>query len=363
MPSKTLWTVGGIAISGLVVAGIIHAAASGIPVETAQVKKGSIREFVDERAVTRLPRTYQITMPINGRVEEIALQEGMTVEGNLTGKGDNYVARIVPGDLDLAVRQATAAVNRLQASINEGDDASVEETGFQQTKAFATSMAETVKVAWERVLSGKDNYAYYKKQLDRIEKLADTGAQSQDALDRAALDKTQASHDLQEDQLVHAATVAMQAATDLMPTMVRQYIDRKSSLTRDVLVKQKAEAEIQLEQVVLDQQRGTMYSPVDGVVLRRHVTNEGFLTAGEPLLEIGRLEDLEIEADVLSLDVVDAKIGCPVEIHGPAIGPTPAKGTVVRIFPAGFTKVSSLGVEQQRVKSSSTSTRTISRDC
>jgi HlyD family secretion protein len=80
------------------------------------------------------------------------------------------------------------------------------------------------------------------------------------------------------------------------------------------------------------------------------VTNERFLNAGSPLLEIGRLEDLEVEADILSLDVVSAKKGDRVEIYGPAIGKIPARGTVERIYPAGFTKVSSLGVEQQRVK-------------
>ena len=52
-----------------------------------------------------------------------------------------------------------------------------------------------------------------------------------------------------------------------------------------------------------------MTSPVDGVVLARHVTNERYLAAGTTLLEIGRLEDLEVEADVLSLDVVAAKPG------------------------------------------------------
>jgi len=93
-----------------------------------------------------------------------------------------------------------------------------------------------------------------------------------------------------------------------------------------------------------------MTSPIDGVVLARFVTNEGHLPAGTRLLEIGRLEDLEVEADVLSVDVVGAKPGDQVEIYGPAIGASSVRGTVARVYPAGFTKVSSLGVEQQRVK-------------
>jgi HlyD family secretion protein len=93
-----------------------------------------------------------------------------------------------------------------------------------------------------------------------------------------------------------------------------------------------------------------MRSPVDGVVLERFISNERYLEAGKSLLEIGRMEDLEIEADILTLDAAEIRVGGPVEIYGPAIGRQPAKGVVARIHPAGFTKVSSLGVEQQRIK-------------
>jgi len=117
-----------------------------------------------------------------------------------------------------------------------------------------------------------------------------------------------------------------------------------------VLLKQKAEAEARLQKILQEQQRGEMQSPVSGTVLKRFVSNERFLTAGTPLLEIGQLQQMEVEADVLTLDVVAAKVGDEVEIYGPAIGEKKVKGRVMRIYPAGFTKISSLGVEQQRVK-------------
>ena len=96
-----------------------------------------------------------------------------------------------------------------------------------------------------------------------------------------------------------------------------------------------------------------MTSPVDGIVLERAVTVEQFISAGTLLLKIGRLADLEIETDILSQDVVHVRPGDRVEIYGPAVGRAVGhgvRGTVARVFPAGFTKVSSLGVEQQRVK-------------
>jgi HlyD family secretion protein len=123
-----------------------------------------------------------------------------------------------------------------------------------------------------------------------------------------------------------------------------------------VLRHRKAQVDARLKRALLDQQRGTMTSPVDGVVLSRAVSNECLLPAGATLLEIGRLEDLEVEADVLSPDVVRFREGSQVDVYGPAVGQPAADGkdhadgTVQKIFPAGFTKISSLGVEQQRVK-------------
>lgn len=98
---------------------------------------------------------------------------------------------------------------------------------------------------------------------------------------------------------------------------------------------------------------GGSKSPLEGVVLERLERDEQFLSAGAILLKIGDLSELEVEADVLSQEVVRIHPEQEVEIYGPAIGAREGegvKGKVVRIYPAGFTKLSSLGVEQQRVK-------------
>lgn len=345
-----IWLILGSAVIGVVVlVWIVSALSSGVPVEVATAKRQLIREFVDERAITRLPRTYLITMPFNGRIEEITLQEGMAVKKGDENDPNNYVARIVPRDVQLAVEQGDAAHKALEARIRENADNTVEETGYRQTVDFVKSMNATVDAAAARVQAGRARHAYAESNLGRVRSAAGSGAYTKDDLERAILRELEARVDYQQDTLVHDAMMAMQAATNLMPTMVRQYIARKG-LTGNVLQEEKAEAWARMQQVRQDEQRGTMRSPVDGVVLRRHVTDERFLTAGQSLLEIGRLEDLEVEADVLSLDVVEAQPGHQVKIYGPAIGEPPASGTVARVYPAGFTKVSSLGVEQQRVK-------------
>ena len=297
-------------------------------------------------------------MPFAGRIDSV-VSEGTRVlrledlkPGTPVKKGD-VVARIVPRDIQLSVERADAEVRRLEAAIAENEDVGVERTVKEQALQLIKSMTATVEAARERLRSGKSKLDYAKWDFERVRKLAATGARTQDELEQAQVRKVQAEVDYRQDRLVHAAMAAMAVATDLMPTMVQKYIERKLVMTNKVLSAQQAEAEVRRQQVLEDKQRGTMRSPVDGVILKRSITNERLLTAGATLMEIGRPEDLEIEADVLSLDVVDAKKGDPVAIYGPAVG-RPADrsipGTVDRIYPAGFTKISSLGVEQQRVK-------------
>ena len=83
--------------------------------------------------------------------------------------------------------------------------------------------------------------------------------------------------------------------------------------------------------------------------MRRAVSNLRMLPAGELLLEIGRPEALEIEVEVLSQEAVDITAGDAVDIIVPTVRHEPLQGTVSRVEPRGFTKISSLGVEQQRV--------------
>ncbi|MEX2185396.1 MAG: efflux RND transporter periplasmic adaptor subunit [Pirellulales bacterium] len=315
----------------------------GQSVESALVRRDTIVELIDEQAKTRLPETQLVTMPYAARIEPIALDEGARVE-----KGQ-VVAQIVQRDLDLQVNQAEAAYERLEAAYAENADTSVEDTSYKQALAFVTSMTATVAAARERVKSGKAKLDYAQGNFERIKSLRPSGAKSLDDEERALLLKIESEVEYRQDELILAAIEATQTATGLMPTLVMQYIGRKS-LTGEVWKKQQAEALAALEQAKVDRQRGTMLSPVDGVVLERYDSNERYVAAGTVLLRIGELDRLEVESEVLTQDVGNVKPGDTAEVYGPAIGGRLAVAAVDRIFPAGFTKISSLGVEQQRVK-------------
>ncbi|MEO8496172.1 MAG: HlyD family efflux transporter periplasmic adaptor subunit [Planctomycetota bacterium] len=318
---------------------------SGLPVQTAKVTRGPIREFVDERGKTRLPEEHLITMPFAGRVEAIALVEGTTVAAG------QVVARISPTDIDEEVAEARAAVDRLEASLVENDDSTIEQSTREQAELFVESMVSTVAAAEARKLAGKTRLDYREIFLGRIRKLAETGVETQDDLDKAELAYVESQIDYRTDVLTAEALKAMQAATNLLPRIVTEQISKKS-LSAAVLRQQKQEAEARLRQALTRKERSEMKSPVDGVILKRHITNEQYLAAGTALLGIGQVGQLEIEADVLSEDVVKIRPGDAVDAFGAAIGATAGHGVagvVDRIYPSGFMKVSSLGVEQQRV--------------
>jgi len=349
MKTRTWLIVVSVVVIAIAMAVTAGSLSPGEPVEVAEVREGPIREFVDERGKTRLPETYLITMPFNGRIQPITLSEGHPVD-----KGER-VAQVVPEDLQLAVDRAEAVVKRLDESMAENRDDALEEITLKQAYQFVKSMRDTVSAAAKQVESARAKLNYSDTNLTRIEGLRSSGASTKDDLDRAELQKTEDRLAVDQDDFTYQGMLALQVATDLMPDLVEQYIKDKDH-THAALQKQQDEAQAHLDQVRLDQSRGTITSPIDGVVLKRYVSDERSLAADTPLLEIGQPEDLEIEADVLSLEVVNVNKDQPVEISGPAIGKRLpdgkdyADGTVHKIYPAGFTKISSLGVEQQRVK-------------
>lgn len=89
-------------------------------------------------------------------------------------------------------------------------------------------------------------------------------------------------------------------------------------------------------------------APIDGNILKLQHECSGVVARGEPLLEIGDTRSLEIATDVLSADAVKIKPGMQV-LYERWGGDKPLEGQVLRVEPVGFTKVSALGVEEQRV--------------
>ena len=159
-------TILGLSLLALVaVGGAWSRLSSAVAVDVARVTAGPIRASIEERGKTRLPKTYLVTMPYEGRIEAIDLAEGDTVEQG------QIVARIVTDDLKLKLDRATATVERFDAALAENDDTRIEQVALKQAHSFAGSVGETVKAAAARVTAARLAVALTEQGFEEVAEL------------------------------------------------------------------------------------------------------------------------------------------------------------------------------------------------
>ncbi|MFB3788681.1 MAG: efflux RND transporter periplasmic adaptor subunit [bacterium] len=312
-----------------------------IDVESARPRKGEIEESFSEPAKTRLETTYLITMPIAGEIGRIDFEPGDPVEAG------QELARYDLTPFQQEVEESRALVKELEAEIALSDYNKLEETVKIETEAMIASIQETLKAAQAQVDAEKRRSERSAKELERIQKLATEKSVSQSQLDDAQLTAETALIELRKQEFLHTAMKAMQTAVELGPRFVDEYLGRKQ-LQRSVLGHKMAQAQARLARAEHDYARAAIRSPINGVALERYELGDRYLPAGQQLLLLGDLNQLEVTAEVLTQDALRLSPGSPVFLE-PATGFEPIPGVVKRIEPAGFTKLSSLGVEQQRI--------------
>lgn len=264
-----------------------------LEVETALAVQGPFETTIDEDGRTRLAERYQVSAPLAGRLARITLREGDAV------KAGDTVASLQPLMTPLLDERS----RREQLARVQGSEAALQQAGTRVAAA---------RVALERA----------RDDLRRSEQLAAQGfiAPTKLSSDRLA---------------VQAAQKDVEAALD---------------------GQQIARHDLEQARVVLNLQRGPagaspavmLRAPVAGRVLKVHVASEGPVLPGAPLLDIGDISRLEIVAELLTTDALQALPGALVRIERWG-GPGVLQGQVRRVEPAAFTKVSALGVEEQRV--------------
>lgn len=169
------------------------------------------------------------------------------------------------------------------------------------------------------------------------------------------------------DSRARAAAEARVSAADAALTFAQGEMKRAERLSRDGTISrrafeqattalQEAEAEATAARAALLEPGAdragsdcciTVTAPIDGVVLKVIQESRAVVPVGAPLVEVGDPHDLEIIADLLSTDAVQVRDGAAVRLDG--WGGAALDGRVRRVEPAGFTKVSALGIDEQRV--------------
>ena len=266
-----------------------------VSVDVIKVSRGSLKVTVEEEGKTRVSDRFVLSAPVAGYMRRIELEVGVPVT-----KGQK-VAELEPlksQALDPRSRaEAEAAIAAAQAALNS---------------------------AQENARSSAAEADYAKKKLERSKKLYDEGYISNEMFDQAETQakQTEANHLAAEAAVKTAGFELEKARAVLLYSAKEEGGDHAGIIP--------------------------VQSPVSGQVLKIHHESAGVVNPGESLIDIGNLKNMEVKVEVLSADAVKIKPGTPVlfERWGSDAQLT---GKVRAIEPAGFTKISSLGVEEQRV--------------
>ena len=287
------------ALAGLAVVALVAWALwpKPVPADIGAIKTGSLEVTVEDEGVTRIREVYTVSAPIGGTMLRSPREVGDDVTATKT-----VVAVIEPTDpAFLDVR--TQRVN--EASV--------------QAAMAAVDLAEA------QIKQAKSQLVFMQSDLRRAEELAASRTISDRSLEKARLDVTSAE-----------ASVASAVAT----LEVRR---RELESARARMI-QPGEPTARSAGCCIE-----VRSPVDGRILKIIAESEQVVQAGAPLLELGDPRDLEIVVDFLSRDAVRIAPGALAYIESWG-GDGGLNARVKRIEPIGFTKVSALGIEEQRVK-------------
>jgi HlyD family secretion protein len=288
---KRWWKIG--AVVAVVVAVAVWAfMPSAVPVDIVTVGRGDVEVTVNEEGRTRVRDRFVVSAPLPGRMERIELEPGDPV---VAGKTAVAQFRPTPPAL-LDVRTRAELEARVKASESAVGGARAERDRLQAELKFAQSeLQRAQKLVQERVIAARE--------IEAAQRQAET----------------------------------MQRALQSAEFAIRT-----------------SEHQLEVARASLIQSRGTsaapipLYSPVSGVILRVVQESAAVVPTGQPLVEIGNVADLEIVSDLLSNAAVRVQAGQAVRIEQWG-GDRPLQGRVRRVEPSGFTKISALGVEEQRV--------------
>ncbi|MBC8126169.1 MAG: HlyD family efflux transporter periplasmic adaptor subunit [Gloeobacteraceae cyanobacterium ES-bin-144] len=264
-----------------------------IIVETGVVARSPLTVHVSEEGKTRIRNRYVVASPVAGKMRRVLLKPGDAVEA-----GKTLLTTIEPVAAPLLDPRA-----RMQA-----------EAVVSMHEASRRKAAETLDAS-------RTALKLTEADRDRMRSIKQAGTLSESDRDR-----------MESEASIKAAEVrAMEFSL--------QVIDYELAQARAVLERPEIGGAGNIVEVK---------TPVSGRVLNVMQESETIVSPGAPILEIGEAADIEIEAEILSRDAVTIQPGDPVEIEQWG-GEQTLKGRVRRIEPAAFTKISALGVEEQRV--------------
>jgi HlyD family secretion protein len=269
-----------------------------VEVDLAEVTRGPLQVTVNDEGKTRIRERYVISAPLAGAMRRVPLKPGHPVEA-----GKTVVALIEPVDPSL---------------LNPREKA----TALEQVKVAQAAHEQAVT----RITAARREHQLAIQQLARVRKSYEAGAAAIEDLHIA-----EAREQVRAEEVKAAEAGEKVAAFNLL-------------VAKAALIESSPKSALPIENG-----KREIYSPITGKVLKVYQESATTLTPGEPILILGDPSDLELEIEVLSTDAVKIAPGNPVIIERWG-GDYPLMGRVRLIEPMARTKISALGVEEQRVK-------------
>ena len=332
-------------VIGVVVLGGIALSMRPHPVEVkiGHAEKRTVREYIADEAKVRLDKEYLIDMPVAGTVETIVWKVGDVVESG------QELARIDPYPIEQQINGVDALIEQARARIEGVDATKTKVEDIDSAAMRVKEMTDTLRIAERELGIARTERDDAKRVYERAKNLLAQGVASQSDFDQAERRYSVAEQQLSRGELAADAARKTLNIAELGARRVAGSVDDNEYM-REVFKAEIESLEAQKALLEDDLKKAVIHAPVRGPILEKYVENRRVMALGAPLIKMGDLSTTEIECDVLSEEVVRVREGVPVEISGKAIETPPVPGTVKRIYPSAFMKVSALGIEQQRVK-------------
>jgi len=330
---------------------VVAAAAAGlwvvfrdrpVPVDVAVIRRGTVRSFVEEEGQTRVVDRFIVSTPVAGRLARLELEEGDVVDAG------RVLAEIDPLPIRTRIEEVEAQIRALEHRIEGAERRKPKPMVLESARLAEQVAKEAQEVAVRQVEEARAAFDIAHKTADRERQLTQTGTGLAADLDAAVANEIQAR------ARVQAAELQVKIRDFEIKTAELKHAELKAELEdyewqKDDYRSQIVALQAQLESLRDDLAHTKIVAPAAGSVLVLHKESQQVVQAGEPILELGDVARLEVEVEYLSEDAARMKVGMPAEIFGRALGDTVLPAKVKRIHPSAFRKISSLGVEQQRV--------------
>lgn len=334
--TRIIWAVIALAV---VAAAVFAFAPRPQPVDLALVSSGPMRVALEAEGKTRVRDRFVVDAPVAGRLDRVTLREGDAVAAGAV------VAMIDPVPFDASVDQALARIAESRAQRAGVPTQVPKPAAIAQAQDKIGSAQARARAAGARVAQAWASEGQARRDLARTAALAATGDVARDQLEAADLAERLRARDVAvatfEARAAHADVAGARAA--LAELQARR---SDADYLYGVYAAQIDAARASLRSLRHDAAQTDVRAPVTGKVLRVIQQSAAAVTAGAPILELGNVGALEMVIDVLSADAVGIVPGAPVRVASGA--DHILRGRVRRVESSAFTKVSALGIEEQR---------------